>query len=213
MAIRQLGIAFKNFFAKHAHFPVFRKKRGRDRFSITNDKFQLDGARIRIPVLGWVKMREALRFTGKAMSATVTRTADCWYVSILVRVTDIAHLPPAENQGVVGMDFNLTAFATPSTGGVITGPKAYKLLQAKLKRLSRSLRRKQKGAANRLKAKTKLARLHARITNIRKDAQHKFTSDLTRRQDTIGIEELHVKGMMQNHSLAASICLRRNHPR
>lgn len=147
------------------------------------------------------------------MSATVTRTADCWYVSILVRVTDIAHLPPAENQGAVGVDFSLIAFATLSTGEVITGPKACQLLLAKLKRLSRSLCRKQKSSADRLKAKTKLARLHARIVNIRKDAQYKFTSDLTRCHGTIGIEELHVKGMMQNHSLVASICLRRSHPR
>ena len=205
MAIRQLGTAFKNFFAKRARFPVFRKKGGRDRFSITNDKFQIDGVRIRISGLGWVKMREAVRFTGKAMSATVTRTADRWYVSIVMQVSDMSHLPPAENQGAVGVDFGLTAFATLSTGEVITGPKAYKGLLSKLKRLSRSLCRKQKGSANRLKAKTKAARLHARIANIRKNTQHTFTSRLTRRFDTIGIEDLHVKGMMQNHSLAGAI--------
>jgi hypothetical protein len=73
MAIIQLGEAFRNFFAGRARYPQFRKKGVHDRFTLTNDQFSIDGCRIRIPNLGWVRMREALRFAGKIMSATVSR--------------------------------------------------------------------------------------------------------------------------------------------
>ncbi len=83
--------------------------------------------------------------------------------------------------------------------------KPHKALLDRLRRLACSLSRKQKGSANRKKAKTKLARLHARIANIRADALHKLTSDLTRRVHTIGIEDLNVRGMLKNRHLSRSI--------
>lgn len=205
MAIIQLGEAFKNFFAGRARYPKFRKKGVHDRFTLTNDQFRVEGSRIRIPNLGWVRMRESLRFTGKILSATVSRVADRWFVSLTVDTED----PPkrkAENQGIVGVDLGISALATFSTGEPpIPGPKAHTALLKRIQRLSRSLSRKQKGSANRRKAKAKLARLHARIANIRSDALHKLTSDLTRRFHTIGIEDLNVRGMMANRHLARSI--------
>ncbi|SHF32630.1 RNA-guided endonuclease InsQ/TnpB family protein [Thermomonas hydrothermalis] len=205
MAIIQLGQAFQNFFAGRARYPQFRKKGVHDRFTLTNDQFSIDGSRIRIPNLGWVRMRESLRFAGKIMSATISRVADRWFVSITVQTEDLSHLPKAENQGVVGVDLGVSALATLSTGETIPGPKPHKALLGRLRRLSRSLSRKQKGSANRKKAKAKLARLHARIANIRQDALHKLTTDLTRRFHTIGIEDLNVRGMVRNRHLARSI--------
>jgi putative transposase len=204
-AIIQLGQAFQNFFAGRARYPQPRKKGVDDRFTLTNDQFTVEGCRIRIPKLGWVRMREPLRFAGKIMSATISRVADKWFVSITVDTQDDSHLPQAENQGVVGVDLGISALATLSTGEKIAGPKPHKALLGRLRRLSRSLSRKQKGSANRKKAKTKLARLHARIANIRQDALHKLTSDLTRRFHTIVIEDLNVRGMMANRHLARSI--------
>jgi putative transposase len=205
MAIIQLGEAFKNFFAGRARFPQFRKKGRDDRFTLTNDQFDLDGCRIRIPKLGWVRMRESLRFAGKILSATISRVAERWFVSITVDTPDNPHLPKAENQGAVGVDLGVSALATLSTGETIPGPKPHKALLARLRRLSKSLSRKQKGSANRRKAKAKLAKLHARIAAIRQDALHKLTTDLTRRFHTIGIEDLNVRGMMANRHLAGSI--------
>ena len=222
MAIIQLGEAFKNFFAGRARYPQFRKKGVHDRFTLTNDQFTVEGCRIRIPNLGWVRMREPLRFAGKIMSATVSRVADKWFVSITVDTPDGSHLPQAENepqdenqvcgefrrsqnQGVVGVDLGVSALATLSTGEKIAGPKPHKALLDRLRKRSRSLSRKAKGSANRRKAKAKLARLHARIANIRQDALHKLTSDLTRRFHTIVIEDLNVRGMMANRHLARSI--------
>src|SRR5476651_2490735 len=78
MAIIQLGQAFKNFFAKRAAYPQFRKKGIHDRFTLSNDQFIVDDSRIRIPNLAWVRMRESLRFEGKILSATISRCANKW---------------------------------------------------------------------------------------------------------------------------------------
>ena len=206
MAIIQLGQAFQNFFAGRARYPNFRKKGVPDRFTLTNDQFNIDGSRIRIPNLGWVRMRETLRFAGKLMSATISHVADKWFVSMTVDAPDSSHLPKAENQGAAGVDLGVSALATLSTGEPpIPGPKAHKALLDRLRRLSRSLSHKNKGSANRRKAKAKLAKLHARIAAIRSDALHKLTTDLTRRFHTIGIEDLNVRGMVKNRHLARSI--------
>jgi len=205
MAIIQLGAAFKNFFAGRAKYPKFRKKSIHDRFSLTNDQFSIDGSRIRIPHLGWVRMRETLRFNGKIMSATVSRVADRWFVSITVDTPEDLQLPKAENQGAVGVDLGVSALATLSTGERVQGPKAHKELLSRLQRLSRSLSRKVKGSENRKKAKAKLARLHARIGNIRKDGLHQLTTDLTSRFHTIGIEDLNVRGMVKNRHLSRAV--------
>lgn len=225
MAIIQLGDAFKNFWAGRANYPKFRKKGVHDRFSLSNDQFSVKGSRIRIPNLGWVRMRESLRLTGKIMSATVSHVADKWFVSITVD-TEESPTRSAENQGVVGVDLGVLALATLSTGEKIVGPKPHKALLKRQKRLSHSLSRKHKAAKVKLglganapipkgvrlpvsenakKARAKLSRLHARIANIRQDALHKLTSDLTRRFHTIGIENLNVRGMLKNRRLARSI--------
>ena len=213
LAIMQLGEAFRNFFAKRAKYPKFRKKGIHDRFSISNDQFQIEGRRIRIPNLGWVRMREALRFRGKIVSATISRVADRWFASICVSVSDTDHaaslnlrsIPQAESQGAVGVDLGVSALATLSTGEVISGPKALACLLPRLRRLSRSVARKQKGSANRRKARLKLARHYARIANIRADALHKLTTDLTRRFELICIEDLNVKGMLSNRHLSRPV--------
>lgn len=209
MAIIQLGKAFKNFFAGRAKYPVFKKKgRCRDSFELTNDQFSVDGTRLRIPHLGWVRMRESLRFTGKILSATISRTASKWFVSISVETDENSHLPKAENQGVVGVDLGIKTLATLSASGKfeeVPGSKPLKLYLQKLKRLSRELSRKVKGSANRTKAKIQLAQLHAKISNIRQNDLHQLTTSITRRFHTIGIENLNVKGMIKNHKLSRAI--------
>jgi putative transposase len=204
MAIMQLGDAFKNFFAKRASYPRVRKKWIDDRFTLTNDQFAVNGKRIRIPHLGWVRLRESLRYIGKIISATVSRRANKWFVSITVEMQSIT--PPAnDNQVAVGVDLGVSHFATLSTGEKISGPKPHRALMGRLKRLSRSLSRKLKGSSNRKKAKIKLSQLHYRIANIRRDAIHQLTTRLVNHFNIIGIEDLHVKGMLKNRKLSRSI--------
>ena len=101
MAIVHLGDAFRNFFAKRARYPRFRRKGVHDRFTLSNDQFRIDGRRIHIPKPGWVRMREGLRFNGEVVSATISRTADRWFVAVNVDTHDLSPLPVAENQGAV----------------------------------------------------------------------------------------------------------------
>lgn len=202
MAIIQLGEAFKNFWAKRARYPTFRRKGVDDRFTLTNDQFVLNGSRIRIPNLGWVRMREPLRFEGKIQSATVSRKADRWFVSFNVKLDNLSHLPKAGNQGTTGVDVGLTTHATLSNGEKVEGPKPHKKLLNRVKKLTRGLSRKVKGSRNRTKAKVQLGKLHMRIENIRNDATHKLTTDVTRRFHTIGAEGLNVRGMMRNRRRA-----------
>ncbi len=150
-------------------------------------------------------MRETLRLTGKIMSATVSRVADQWFVSLTVDTPEPSTSNHVENQGAVGVDLGISVLATLSTGQSIPSPKAHKSLLCRLKRLSRGLSRKVKGSSNRHKAKLKLARLHAKISNIRQNSLHQFTTDLTRRFHTIGIEDLNVQGMVKNRHLARAV--------
>ncbi len=203
MAIIQLGKAFKNFFAGRAQYPKFRKKGVHDRFTLTNDQFKIEGAHIHIPNLGKVRILERLRYSGKILSATLSRIADHWFVSIAVETQD----PPKQKQteGVVGVDLGVSAMATLSTEEKIPGPKPHKTLLRRLRQYAKSLSRKTKGSKNRAKAKIKLARLHARISNIRLDAIHKFTTALVHRFATICIEDLDVRKMTKNRRLARCI--------
>ena len=205
MAIIQLGQAFKNFFAKRAGYPQFRKKWIDDRFTLSNDQFSINGSRIRIPHLGWVRMRETLRFSGKILSATISRCANKWFVSITVQIPNEDTFKANDNQVAVGVDLGVTHLATLSSGKIIPGPKPHKALGGRLKRLSKSLSRKKKGSNNRNKAKIKLSRLHYRIANIRKESLHQLSSYLTRHYTHIGIEDLNVKGMLRNRRLSRSI--------
>jgi putative transposase len=149
-------------------------------------------------------MREALRFTGRLVSVSISRSADKWYASVTVDSPD-QQPSSAENQGVVGIDLGVTTLATLSTGETFAGPKALRNLQGRLRRLSRAMSRKVKGSSNRAKAKKRLARLHARIANVRRDGLHKLSTDVTRRFHTISIEDLNVKGMLGNRGLSRAI--------
>jgi putative transposase len=122
-----------------------------------------------------------------------------------VDTPDLSRLPKAENQGEAGVDLGVSSLATLSTGEKVEGPKPHRALSDRLRRSSRSLSRKVKGSKNWKKAKRKLSRLHARISNIRNDALHKLTSDLTSLFHTIGVEDLNVRGMLSNRRLSRSI--------
>jgi len=186
-------------------YPTFKKKGQHDSFYIANDKLQVQGKRLRIPQLGWVRMREALRFTGKIMAAVVSRTADRWFVSLTVQV-DVA--PRAcENQAErCGVDLGIAHLATLSHPREhIEGPKPLKAALVKLRRLNRELARRIKFSTHWQKTKRKLGRLHARIVAIRADALHKLTARLAQTYRVIVIEDLYVAGMTQNRRLARAI--------
>lgn len=114
MAIIHLGTAFQRFFKGISEYPQPKKKGFHDSFTITNDQFKITTNKIKIPQIGWIKLYESLRFVGKMISATISRTANKWFVSITVETQYIQ--ATHENQGVVGVDLGIKSLATLSTG-------------------------------------------------------------------------------------------------
>ena len=204
LAIMQLGDAFKRFFKGEAKYPQFRKKGVDDRFSLSNDQFRIDGKRIKIPNLGWVRMSEPLRYHGKILSAKIFKKGGEWFVSIAVELSQAITLKPKTGKSV-GIDLGVKDLLVLSNGIKVQAPKPLKTQLTKLRRLNKQLSRKQKGSNNRAKAKTKLSRLHAKIGNIRQDFSHKLTTHLVKEYDTICIEDLNVSGMVQNRKLSRAI--------
>jgi putative transposase len=198
--------AFNRFFKKQSQYPRFKKKGIHDSFYIGNDHIKVEGKRIKIPKLGWVRLRESLRFGGKIISATVSRVAHKWFVSLNVEITNLP--PPCESQASVGVDLGISTLATLFDGHhaeKITGPKPLRRLTTKLRRAQRRLSHKQKGSRNRLKQRLLVAKVHARIRNLRQDSLHKLTTQLVQNYQRIVLEDLNVKGMMRNHRLARAI--------
>ena len=218
-AILDLRRAFANFFRdvkkpkaqRKFRYPTFKKKAINESFALWNDQFGLDGERVRIPKLGWVKTREALRFEGKIMGARVSFSGGRWFLSVQVE-TD-ARRESAPEGSIVGVDLGVTTLATLSNGEKIEGPRPRKHLLDAVKRLQRRIslqkhrakKLKQHASRRQFKRQLRLSRLHARIANIRKDAAHKLTSFLTSRFQTVVIEDLNVSSMSKNHALAGSI--------
>jgi len=204
-AIIDLGTAFRAFFEKRGKYPKFKRKNGRASFCAANEAgtFRADGKRIKLPVIGWVRMRERVRFCGQLKRATVSLDGGRWYVSLMVETNDVC--PVLQPLATVGVDLGVTTLATLSTGELIEGPKSHAVALKRLRRANKAQARKRRGSANFRKAKARLAKLHARIAGIRRDATHKLTTGLTKTYRTIGIEDLNVRGMLANRHLARAV--------
>lgn len=215
-AIKNAGAAFQHFFRRvklkqKPGYPKFKRKGVRDSFRADNgpkdeysDAVLVDSTTVKLPKIGVIRMRETLRFAGQVKSAIVSRMADGWYVALAVDTAQRL-IPKVRGKGAIGVDLGLNALATFSDGAQVPSLRPHRAAHKRLQRLSRSLSRKLKGSANRAKARTKLARLHLRIVDVRKDALHKLTTRLATEYSTICIEDLNVRGMLRNHSRARSI--------
>lgn len=204
--LRHLQTAFSNFFAGRAKYPNFKKKRNGGSAEFTKSAFSLREGQVYL-----AKCSEALpirwsrQLPKGADPSTITvklTPADRWFVSLLVDV-DVEPLPESPNQ--VGLDLGITSLATLSTGEKVANPKGFKAKYRKLRKAQKALSRKQKGSSNRYKARLRVARVHAEIADARKDMLHKLTTRLVRENQTIAIEDLAVKNMLRNHSLAQAI--------
>lgn len=198
--------AFNRFFAKDSQYPNFKKKGVHDSFYIGNDHIKVKGNYLKLPKLGWVKMKEACRFIGKIVSATISRVADRWFVSLQIQLQE--HPKRCESQAIAGVDLGINKLATIYDGKEViefAGAKPLKCLLKKLAKAQRQLSRMQKGSRNRAKQRMKVARLHYRIRCIRQDYLHKLSTFLVMNYGTVIIEDLNVQGMMSNHRLARSI--------
>ena len=206
-ALKDLNKAFVNFFEKRAGYPRYKKSK-RARQSIRypqpeTDWIATDQRRIKLPKVGWVKVKMHRPLEGVMKNVTVSRTkSGQYFVSINVEVEIKV---PEMTGGEVGIDLGLCDFVTLSTGEKVEPPGYYRKAQRKRRRLARQLSRKQPGSRNREKARLRLARCDAHIADQRKDFHHRLSLKLVREHRLIAMEDLHVRGMMANHRLAGSI--------
>jgi putative transposase len=197
-----LGKAFTAFFEGKQGHPKFKSKKGsQTSFYLANDQFELGDHRIWIPKLGWVNMAENLRFKGKVTGARVTRTADWWFISITVEVADRR---ADARKAAVGLDVGLNRLATLSTGEGYENQAFLKTALQKLRQANKRLHRRRSGSKNREQARRQVARLHYRITCMRDDVLHKLTTRIADCYGIVGIEDLHLKGLLKNRRLSRS---------
>ena len=203
--IIDLDRAYRNFFAGRAAYPRFKRRHGRQsmRYLFSSTKLRIDAGRIRIPKVGEVKITQHQRIEGTPRNMTVSRTkSGKFFVSIQC---ELDAPTPAIEGPAVGIDLGLHSFAVLSDGREIEPPKHLRRAERRLKRLQRRLSRKKKGSSNRNKARLLVARQHEKVANQRADFLHKHSRQLVDEHSHIGIEDLHVAGMVRNHKLAKSI--------
>ena len=211
-ALRFLDTAYQNFFRRlkkgeKPGYPRFKRKHdsGQSYTSkCVGNNIQVFGKSLKLPKLGEVKCCISKQVQGRILSATISRNpSGKYFVSLCCTGISIDALP--SNGKSIGIDLGIKDFAVSSDGFKYPNHKYLASNQKKLAKLQRQLSRKTKGSKRRDKAKHKVARLHERIANQRKDMLHKLSTKLIRENDIICMEDLAVKNMIQNHKLAKSI--------
>ncbi|NEP27333.1 RNA-guided endonuclease TnpB family protein [Moorena sp. SIO3I6] len=205
--LRHLQTAFTNFFAGRAKYPNFKKKRNGGTAEFTKSAFKWRNSQIYLAKCQEpLPIRWSRQLPANCNPSTVTVSLDPsnrWHISIRFNDHRDLSLPPTSHQ--IGFDLGITSLITTSNGDQITNPKHFKKLKKKLAKYQKDLSRKQKGSNNRCKARLKVARIHAKIKDSRRDFTHKLTTKLVKENQLIAFEDLAVKNLVKNHKLAQVI--------
>ncbi|WP_093592918.1 RNA-guided endonuclease InsQ/TnpB family protein [Lentzea waywayandensis] len=206
--LRHQHTAFVNFFAGRTRYPRFKSRVGRQSAHYTRSAF-----RMRDGVLTLARTSSPLRFvwsfdldaaTPDPTMVVISREPDGrWYVTFTVDAATVA--PTAPTGHAVGVDLGLTSFLVTSDGERVANPAHLARKARKLARYQRRLARCREGSRNRRKAKLKVARAHRKVRHAREDFLHRTTTGLVRSADMIAIEDLAVRNMIRNRSLARAI--------
>jgi len=226
-AVHNLGCAIDNWREKRAKFPRLKKRGCQHSYTTDEQSVRVEGKRIKLPKIGWVRTFEGLRFVGKIVSVTISRTAHRWFASVSVEVQPPICRCPASLEFVdwfaskvevgtphqiersiyptIGIDVGISTLATLDDGRKYENPKALERYDRKLKREQRKLSRKVFLSQNWYKQKRKVERIHYRIACIRGDAHHQTTTEILKRASKIGIETLSVANLLKNRRLSKSL--------
>jgi putative transposase len=203
-SLKDLEIAFKKFFKEGAGYPQFKKKGKKDSFRYPQG-VQVNNGKVYLPIIGWVPFYNSRQIEGIIKQVTVKRQGKHWYIALsciiekelLVRQLNVATM--------VGIDLGLNRYATLSNGIVIENQRFLRSYLDKLAWEQRKLSRKKKGSNNFKKQVLRVHKCHIKIANCRNDFAHKETTKIVKNHDIIVVEDLNIKGMVQNHCLALSI--------
>lgn len=204
-SLRDLQTAFSNFFDKRAGYPAFKRKDGAQSANYTERGFSFDAkARVlKLAKIGALKVKWSRRAIPHPSSIRLIRKpSGRYFVSLVV---DVQPAPLPDTGQAVGIDFGVSHLAALSTGEKIANPKHATKWQRRLAFYQRRLARCSKGSRRRAHLKRHVARLHEKIANCRSDTLHKMSTDLVQRFDTLYIEDLNLRGMLKNHSLARAL--------
>jgi len=205
-ALRHLDRAFVNFFEGRADYPTWKSKRHDQSATYASNAFTWDGkhltlAKMNVPLD--IRFHRPLPQDCKPSSVTITKdSTNRYFISILI-AQGIQPLPVTPK--MVGLDLGIKSMVALSTGESIANPRYFAKDEKKLAKAQRRLAKKQKGSKNRAKARKKVAHIHARIADRRRDFLHKLSTRLIRENQTICVETLAVKNMVKNHALAKAI--------
>ena len=213
-SVYNLDTAYKNFFReikkgnKNQGFPKFKSKKiNRHSYTtnFTNNNIEVDfkNNKIKLPKLRWLDCITHREFNGQIKSCTISKTpSGKYFVSVLV---ETEHSQLLQNNNAMGMDLGVSDLLITSDGEVIDNRRLTYQYEQKLAKLQRQLAKKKKGSNNFHKQRIKVARLHEKIANKRKDNLHKISSQIVKENQFIFSENLNVSGMVRNHNLAKAI--------
>ena len=195
-SLKDLESAFKNFFQQRADFPKFKKKGLKERFRFPQGcKLEQQNNRLYLPKIGWVRYRNSRDIVGEIKNVTVSQKCGRFFVSIQ---TEFEYEIPTHKGGEIGIDMGVARFATLSNGEFFEPLNAFKTYKGKLAKLQRQLKNKVKFSQNWQKLKAKIAKLHHKIANCRKDFLHQTSSKISKNHAMIYIEDLQVANMSKS---------------
>ncbi|MDO9516936.1 MAG: transposase, partial [Methanosarcinaceae archaeon] len=201
--LKRVDRSFKNFFNGYG-YPRFQGRNRYDSFTYPQSGFSItDEGKLKLSKIGDIKLIQHREIEGKIKTCTIKRDVDQWYVSFSVEMDNI---PCTEMTGKsIGIDVGLKSLITLSNGEQIESPQFLRQSENKLARQQRNLSKKMKGSNNRNKQRIKVAKLHQKLGNQRKDFAHKVSRKLVNTYDLIVFEKLQIQNMVKNHHLAKSI--------
>lgn len=197
--LKDLDRAYRNFFAKRAAFPKFKRKGIHDAFRYPQGfKIEEENSRIFLPKIGWIRYRNSGKIEGEAKQVTISISAGKWYVSIQTEreVEDPKH----PKEGAIGIDMGVARFATLSDGSCIKPLNSFRKQERILAKLQRRLSKKIKFSNNWQKQKRKIQKQHQKIANVRKDFLHKETTRISKNHAIVVVEELQIRNMSRSAS-------------
>ena len=197
-SLKDLELAYINFFEKRSNFPKYKKKFQHDSIRFPQG-VELDEVKqqIRLPKIGWMGYRKSRDIIGTIKNVTVSRRGEKWDVSIQTEYEVVSSAP---NPSEIGIDMGVKRFATLSNGGFVEPLNAFKQEQEKLAKLQRKLARQKKGSRNSRKTKRKIARLHRYIADSRRDFLHKTSTKIAKNHSIVYVEDLKVSNMSASAS-------------
>ena len=202
-SIKDLDKAFENFFAKRSGFPKFKRKGEKDSFRFPQGcKLEQENNRIYLPKIGWVRYRNSRNVLGIIKNVTISQKCGKWYVSIQ---TEFEQETPQPKGGEIGIDMGIVRFATLSNGEYFEPINAFKNLKGKLAKLQKQFKHKTKFSKNWQKLKAKIAKLHHKISNIRKNYLHQISSKISKNHAIVYVEDLQVANMSKSASRAGNV--------